>query len=441
MRTTAETRAALLLLVLLLVGGPLAHAQEEIEELEEVETAPEPEPEPEPEKAPEGEEARETPGAGGRGRIFFEAQDWVAQPTGLQYTPATEAEIANPFGTRVLGVPTGTDGALRARLGFVLPGSWGRVVGAYFSHTEEAATSRLDPGRFVFGQTATHPLFAGYANDGLADGFFSDSRTDLRDYRLELYRPAFRTARLSSEWYVGWRRAAHTRRIDTVYLATVPDLPAVIPPLGDACCPALEPFGEGAGMKSRFEGRGPAAGFDVRYDLWKDRLAVEGGIGLAVLRGEIDSTYTSVTAAYVCANDVSDPATGNLICRGGDIIGPPYSIFTTDTNTDAPGIQPLGLQITQVPLPIGLEGHSVSTSAEILDGTLGLRWRALGWLDVVAGFRSTRYSDVGIDLRPKVSTVNTDDTGRFVFSVQDVTETSRSVTYEGLYGGLTFYVF
>jgi hypothetical protein len=420
-------RVVLLLLSLLGAGASIVRAQEieELEPVEEVETEAA-EPIAEEAKPSAAEEAAETPEAGFRGRLVFDAEDWIAQPTGLEYSPATQSDPSDPVGTRVLGVPTGTDGAFRARLGFVLPKSWGRLVGTYFSHNEAAGTTQLDPGRFIFGETVLNPLYAGFNNDGLADGFEADTYTSLHDYRLELYRPAFRTARLAAEWSIGWRRASHSRRITTTYLALVPDIPTVIPPVGDFCCPDLEPTAEIGESKSRFEGRGPSGGFDVRYDLWKDRLGLEAGFSLAVLRGKTDSDYTSQTNVYLFE---------------GAVVGPPYDVFIEDTNPDVAGIQPFGALVTQQPFPVGLEGQSVSTSANILEGTFAFRFKALEWLDVVAGFRSTRYDDVGLDMRPKVVTASIDSLENLVYNIQDVTETRRSVTYEGFFGGLTFYLY
>ena len=83
----------------------------------------------------------------------------------------------------------------------------------------------------------------------------------------------------------------------------------------------------------------------------------------------------------------------------------------------------------------GLKSSSVETSSDVVDVYLGLRWRALKWLEVTGGFRNTRYTDVGVDLRPKISTDNMFDDG-IVINLEDVTRVNRSATYEGFYGGV-----
>ena len=80
-----------------------------------------------------------------------------------------------------------------------------------------------------------------------------------------------------------------------------------------------------------------------------------------------------------------------------------------------------------------------------------MSWKALRWLDVFLGFRQSRYSDVGMDLRPKATTaspsavtVTIDDDiisvspGGQAINLQDLTEIDRSVEYEGFYGGVEF---
>jgi hypothetical protein len=73
----------------------------------------------------------------------------------------------------------------------------------------------------------------------------------------------------------------------------------------------------------------------------------------------------------------------------------------------------------------GIRSDGVSSTGAVLDVHLGLRWRAWRDLDVIGGFRSTRYENVGVELRPQVL-------------MEVVTEADRSVTYEGFYGGVAY---
>jgi hypothetical protein len=57
---------------------------------------------------------------------------------------------------------------------------------------------------------------------------------------------------------------------------------------------------------------------------------------------------------------------------------------------------------------------------------------------VFAGIRQTHYENVGIDLRPKNVTISVTEEGQIVLNIQDIDQIDRSVTYEGLFGGLRF---
>jgi hypothetical protein len=71
---------------------------------------------------------------------------------------------------------------------------------------------------------------------------------------------------------------------------------------------------------------------------------------------------------------------------------------------------------------------------------IGFRYKILRWLEVVAGFRNTHYIDVGVDIRPKVTTPQPGETGAFLTTI-DVETEDRSVTYEGFYGGLRIRIY
>ena len=85
--------------------------------------------------------------------------------------------------------------------------------------------------------------------------------------------------------------------------------------------------------------------------------------------------------------------------------------------------------------PDDLEQLTVGPDTPIMEAVEVLN-RAHKRIEVVAGFRVTRYNDVGIDLRPNVFVEAIDGNGELVLKIDGFTQTSRSVTYEGFYGGI-----
>jgi hypothetical protein len=68
-----------------------------------------------------------------------------------------------------------------------------------------------------------------------------------------------------------------------------------------------------------------------------------------------------------------------------------------------------------------------------MDLYLGLRGRLWKGLELVLGFRSVYYGNVGVDLRPKVGAISAAGV-----NVVDVTETDRSAEYQGFYLGAAY---
>ena len=106
------------------------------------------------------------------------------------------------------------------------------------------------------------------------------------------------------------------------------------------------------------------------------------------------------------------------------ILNPPYTQFN-ESFTQGGSTTYVSDSIFQGLFGIGLQSSSISATNDVVEGYIGLRYRAIKWVEVVAGFRQTSYSNVGIDLRP-------DSTA------QGFDQVSRSATYEGFYGGVTF---
>lgn len=371
-----------------------------------------------PVRAQEEGEAPAEAEAGQEVYVGYEA--WIAQPTGLQYTPATIHDSPDgSYSSRTLVVPHDTDYTGRFRVGYTLPQGWGTVLFTYFSAVDEQAVNQRRPGEYVFGEVLAFQPYAGFSNDGLADSYTAETTTRMRDFRLEYSRPAFRTPRVSGDWSLGWRRVTHSRSLEALYRALLPDLPSLVPP--NVCgssqeCPLLTPQPDTASSSSSYTGRGLTGGLDVKFDVYRNKLFIESGASLAALRGKIDSNYASNTRYYVAGASPTNP---------GLILNPPYDDFFFFAD-----------QITESTLPIALTSQSTSTSSFILDVYAGFRWRALSWLEVFGGFRDTRYDDVGIDLRPRIATLSLDSFGVVILGFEDMEEVHRSATYEGFYGGI-----
>jgi hypothetical protein len=365
------------------------------------------------------------------GNIYLNHEVWVAQPTGLEYFPATLNDPNNPLATQPLETRYGTESEARYQLDYAMPSEIGNLVFTVFKHEDESDLSYFSPAEFIYGETLAHPLFAGVDNDGLADGFASSTFTKLREVRIDFYRPAFRAPRVAANWFVGWRRVRHSRNLAADYYALVPDFPPLLPPGGycpdppppGAPCP-LNPIPDKTSIESSFEGRGATIGMDLEFPLWKNKVVLEGDIAVSVMRGKIDTEYTSETSLYVM-----DDTT---------ILGPPYDEFDDVYIDDNTGqvVQVLD-SITQETLTIGLQSGGISTTSEVFEASIGFRWRTpLKRLEVYGGIRQAHYADVGLDLRPKNVTYTVTEDGLEVRNIQDVDQLEHSVTYEGFYGGV-----
>jgi len=385
---------------------------------------------PSPVRAQESEDEEQESGFG---HLVAEVSFWIAQPTGLGYSPATESDPTNVFGTAVLTPDIGSQGDQYSRVGYVMPGEMGTFLMSYFrSEQDETTLTGYNPGNFVYGETLAHPLFAGFSYDGLADYFDSTYDTRMTDFRLDFVRKAFERPKMSAEWFLGVRRVKHKRSQSVEYNALIPALPAFLPPLGGPF-PALDPSPDTAVMASNFTGRGLEAGMNFKVPLIQKRLTLEGGFSLGLLRGDLDAEYRSQTRYYV------------LSIQGVDtLLFPPFpELSQTRENPPGSGIQtPLAADTQQRTLQVGLSPTNLSTSSQVLETSVGLRWHAWKELTFSLGFRSTRYSDVGLDLRPEVNAVPSAVrivNGQLLgVNLQNFSEIKRSVTYEGVYLGVGY---
>jgi hypothetical protein len=431
--TTSQVRWTVPLVLLLLAGYAPAEARQAGDPLKGIQQ-PEPEPEeieaePEPEAEPDAaEENADRPG-----RFLAQIETWIAQPSGLQYVPATFNDPTDPFSTDVAGMKHGTSAESRGVLGYDFKDDIGRFTLAFYSHADRAGFSATDPSLFVLGESLVHPAFAGVFDDGTADGAVAGAITEIRDLRLDFSREAFSTRRVSARWLVGIRRVTHVRDFGASYFALAANLPPLQPPL-TGTRPDLDPLADVASSRSEFEGRGPEFGLELILPVMK-RLRVETGFTGAILRGKIESQYSSRTHFYALTS-------GDVVIG---VVGPPFAEFE---ETDPLGA-PLVNAIRQVSLPYHGRIESTPASAQVLEGYLGLRLAVWRQVEVYGGFRSARYDDVGMDLRPVVSAPEvigkslafvTGQTTPYVSGVrvEGVSQTPRSVTYEGFYLGAGF---
>jgi len=365
----------------------------------------------------------------GFGDIIIEIGAWVAQPAGLQYFSATAIDPTNPVKTQILGPDYGTSTDFRYRLGFEFPNNIGTLIGTWYSQSQDDVGIRqIEPGNFRFGELQAHPLFAGFENDGLADGFDSTTSTSLSDLRIDFQRTAFDTARVRGTWFVGLRRVNHDRDMTTEYYAVDAPLPAFLPPVFSPQ-PQIEPLDDSAESSSSYTGRGLSAGMEFDVPLWKDRIAMEASFSVSALRGKTSVSYRSKTNYYVLS-----------LPEGETIVHPPYDEFEELVPNDENILVPLVNDISQRTLDLGLTKDSISTSSSVIDLYLGFRFRVWKKLDLLVGFRDTQYDDVGLDARPVVVTspggpAIEDGEIRGV-NLVNLTETSHSATYEGYYFGL-----
>jgi hypothetical protein len=340
------------------------------------------------------------------GQIFLEAGVWIAQTAGVEFDPVTISETDDPFDTRLVGMEHGTETRFRYRAGYEFRSNIGAIIATWYTHEENLAVQDLRPGQYVFGEILAYPLFAGYLNDGLSDGYSADGRTVLRDFRIDFSRTAFRSPRAEGSWFIGYRRIQHKQSLEAEYFAILNSLPPLSPPRPD-----LQPLPDTVSMESALKSRGLEAGMDFLFPVYKNELMVEAGFLVAALRGDLNTTYRATNSLYILDPD-NAPA---------EVLAPPYVEFETQAD-----------DIFQQVVGIGLRAESREMSSDILELYLGLRWRAWRDLEVFGGWRQARYNDVSTRLRPKVST----DQGGL--NVQDADEYDGSVTYEGFYGGVSY---
>ncbi len=396
-----------------------------------------PAPEPAEEKTPDLEQPSGRPL-----KIRIDLESWWAQPTGLDHVAAHRFDQSTGYVEPV--VPTDeVEVRPRVRLSVGLPKNVGQIVGTYYSLSQDRGLSQTDPGNFAFleglGEStrwasikppdATNPgrflteyeflgnpassFYAGLFDDGFADGFSADVHTGIRDFGIGFARPINGTERLHATWYLGLRRIVHHDSMSMDYAALLPDdqqFPTVLPPVVGAnnVNPDLVPINDTLAWVSDYEGRGVEARIDFEFPFGaKQSFSIEGGLGVAALRGRLHAQYDAVAWAY-CS--LADDETCSYI---------PPEDFNYHLAED-----PARYGATrQVGLLSGVTVPSKSTGSEMIEAYLGFRWKPWRTIQLFAGMRDTRYGTSGSIVRPTASGMQ---------------ESPLSTTVEGYYVGMSY---
>lgn len=367
------------------------------------------------EEAP-AEEAK----GGGIGQFFLDVGFWTSQPTGLEFTPASQL---GPDGTlSSVDHDYGTETEGQYRVEYRLPSNRGSFAFSVYKHTGEAQLTERTPTEFQwFEDLATSE--AGVFNDGFADGFTSLSDTRLREWRATYSHEAFRTPRITGTWYAGWHRLEYSETLTAEYVALAPGLPPILPPACGTNCEALNealaPLPDTATADSDFEGRGLLGGMNFELPLWKSRIVLEAGIGLSVLRGDHDTSYFATSSLYLLTEP--DGST-RVLCPSGASAATCAEDYALFDDFEVVNGQPVFTvdSIDQETTSTSRVDDDSQTS-EVLDLRLGVRWRTpYKRLETFGGFRQTHYADAAVTVES--------DGSRF----------THSVTYEGFFFGVTF---
>ena len=388
-------------------------------------------------------------------RYLVEAGIWASKPNGLGYRPVSQTSPVDGF-TQVRDFDPGTEGDVRYLGELALPDDLGSLRIVWFATRTEEALVDSTPGTFQFGALLANPIFAGFQDNGLADGFESQSATVLRDLRLEFARTAIDTDRVQAKWFAGVRRITHTRTLEANYSALAGDLP---PFAGDL----LQPLDDTVFLESDYTGRGLNLGFEANFPFAK-RFQVETALGVAAMIGQTDTRFNSNSTYYVfnrpslCPGDtqgIIDPMAPTEFV----LLRAPFAefeqVFIDDpagcptTPSDPPSSQATTLRavdlINQQDFPVNIEQTNVSQTSMVIEGSLGVRANVTAGLEAFIGYRLARYTEVGIDLlfdgASSTGSVEVNpENGELIngFNLQRVREESRSVTYDGVYVGLGY---
>jgi hypothetical protein len=328
---------------------------------------------------------------------------WNPSLYGANYGVAAQV-IGGSTGTvQVLDVPH--DSLIRNALAatWILPHAIGGVRFSYDSIHNRSDLERLTPGTFDFYETAVQSEFAGVGDDGLADGFRASTITKSRIFRLEYANTAFESSHAKGTWHAGLHFVDHSRSLDAEYFALAPNLPPLIPPLGNFT--GLIPQSDVAKIRSNFSGQGVGAGMDLAFTV-HPRISILAGLSVGVVVGTLRTEAASTTHFY--------------FNTGGDVLG--VGVITLDQLRAALDDSTAAGFIVQVRAVADVRDDYGTQAAEDFDAYIGIEGKVLHQLRVYAQYRALGFLNAGVDPRPYLST----------------SSTSQSAAYRGFVLGLTY---
>ncbi|MBD3866542.1 MAG: hypothetical protein IFK94_00305 [Acidobacteria bacterium] len=371
------------------------------------------------------------------GKLYGELEGWAVQPAGADFKPASIHDPTNVANTRLLGIDPSTENRFRVRAGYRLKDNMGEFMVTYTSMNDAESMQKLNPGEFIYGILLTGQQNAGVFNDGLADGFIANAGLKTRDFRIDFYRDAFKGHRISSKWFIGYRRVIHERNMAATYFALAPDVPNVLNPISGVASETLfrrlQPRADTAFQSGTFNGRGLETGMTFKMNLGSSKKVwAEADVSLALLRGKIESEYLSTTHRYILRD-----TGGNFLYE----LAPPYDEFEDFDNPGEAEPTATAERIRQQNLRTGLNVQSDSGASMVMEMAVSLRWRVWKNLDVFGGIRQSYYENVGVDLRPRSVTPagnQVTDGVDLVVNQNDATRDLKSITYEGMFFGIAY---
>lgn len=306
-----------------------------------------------------------------------------------QLLSADEEIAATSSGGITSPLNAGSHAEVRALVGvaYLLPHDAGSIVFHYAAMEHLDDFEYLTPGQFGFVESRGFPLLLGAFDDGLADGVRATTIRRTHEFRLDFSKRAFDSPRARGTWAAGVRELHHDRLTAISYLAIVPNLPPLIPPIvPDTFDPSfLAPHPDLVSQASSFSGNGIGASLDVEFPL-HPRVSVISGIALGLIRGRAGSQYTSQNAFYFSSDAPTVPLTKSALFT---ILtnGPPAEILKIDQGTAVTGVYTTG----------------VSRVAETLDIYVGLEATLYRGLKIFAALRELYYENVGEYVVPNAS--------------------------------------
>lgn len=353
----------------------------------------------------------------GWGNLIVEFGTWIAEPGGLGDNVVTVIDPTDLFNTTIVGFTHGTSADNYTRFGAEFAGNRGRLLLTWYAHDDSSQLSMRDPGNFIFGELLAFPAFAGLFNDGRADALDASNTSALRDLKIEYSREAFSNSRVQGRWIAGYRKLVYRTRTEATYYALVPTFPAFLPPLVGAL-PNLTPIPDTASLASDYTGSGLTGGMEFKAPIWRDKFVLEASFSLSILLGNVKAEYRAINSLYIL---------------DGLVLEAPYTELDDFFIDSSGNVFGTAVRVQQILVGAGLRSDSLSRSSQVLEASIGARWNPLSYMDVFLGYRMAHYGGVAVDVRPRNIVV----IGSALNAV-DASETDRSATYEGFYGGVGF---